>query len=143
MPAKKRVQAGDIIAIPFGEQQVAVAIVLHLSKEIVNGIMVGIYDRCYGSIDEIRVEDLGGDFIDVPNYTGKQMVRDGDWPVIGHRADLLAATPIPELRSANILYHKDTVVRMLSREEERNYPVQGGAGMGYVENQLRKHFAQR
>ncbi|HEX6290919.1 MAG TPA: Imm26 family immunity protein [Herpetosiphonaceae bacterium] len=143
MTTKHQVKEGDIIAIPFDDQRVAAALILHVSKVFRNAILIGIYEQVFPSIDAIDLQTLGGPFIGVPNYTGKQMVRDGDWPVIGNSAALFAAATIPELRVVDTVYYKDTPVRLLSAEEEARYPVHTVAGKGYVEQTLQQHFGKR
>jgi hypothetical protein len=140
MTSRKRVKAGDIIAVSLRENSIAIGMVLYVSKTIRNGIMVGFYNRLFTSIDEVDFTTLGPDFITTPNYTGKQDITTGRWKVIGNRPDLLAKTTIPELRSVSHVYYKDDMVKQISPGEFKNYTELIGQGIVSVENKLRKHF---
>jgi len=136
------VKDGDIVGVPLSEGMVAVGIVLHLSVRVKNGMLIGFYNHLFDSIEDIDVELLEGEFIETPNYTGKQLVTSRRWKVVGNNPELLAEANIPELRAVYTLYHKDEAVRKLSPDELKDYTelrVEGGA---FIEDKLRKHFGE-
>lgn len=139
-----RVKPGDIIAVPLEPELIAVGIILHISKVFNNGIMVGFYDCSLNSLEDIKLEELGGKFIFPPNYTTKQLVTLGPWKWIGHSEELLNSAEIPELIAGYTVYYKDEIVRdMVPREEIKRYASLTGEGGGFVENKLRKYFQQK
>src|SRR4051812_7830714 len=110
MAPRKDVRIGDVLAIPLGDASVAAGVVLHVSKRIRDGIIVGYVDRLFPSIEAIDVGTLDGSFTHGPQYTSAQMVREGDWPVVGQRPDLANPDRVPVLRIATTLYRGDEVV---------------------------------
>lgn len=143
MAKRIRVKPGNLIAIPLEKNLVAVGIILHVSKVFKNAIMVGYYDHPFSSIEDISIEKISGEFIDTPNYTGKQLVTKGPWKLIGHSDELLAVAKIPELAVVHTIYYKDEVVKQYPAEEAetvRKYPVLEGQGGIFVENKLRRYF---
>lgn len=91
------IKAGDIFAVPLDDHMIAAGIVLHVSRYFDNSILVGYFDRRYGSIEEISAGELPARFAFTPNYTGKQMLVSGEWPVIGNRKALIEEAMIPKL----------------------------------------------
>ncbi len=140
--SRTRVKPGDLIGIPLAEDQVAVGLVLHISKVFTGSMLVGYYKQTFPSLEAVRPAVLGGEFIGTPNYTGTEVVRSGDWRVIGHNAELLAAAIIPELRVVGDLYYKDEITRRIPGEEWQQYTELIGQGGGFVESKLRRHFAK-
>lgn len=138
---KIKVRAGDLFCVIPDEGLAVVGIVLHVSKLIKNGILVGFYDQCFESVEDIDIEALRGEFITTPNYTGKQLIAEGRWRIVGHSPALLASARIPELRIVNTVYFKDEVVRQLtSARKFSKYTELSGQGGIFVENILREHF---
>jgi hypothetical protein len=143
MAKRIRVKPGDIFVIPVEENLFGVGIVLHVSKYFRNSIMVGLYDTFFKSAYEIQIERLETRFINTPNYTGKQLLTSGDWPIIGHSERLLLEAPVPELVASYTLFYKDEIVRdMLSLEETRMYPTLLGQGGIYIQDKLRRFFQE-
>ena len=70
MPKRIRVVEGNLIGIPLDNNMVAVGIILHVSREIKDGIMVGYYDQTFPSIQAISIDEIDGDFIDTQKYKG-------------------------------------------------------------------------
>jgi len=136
-----KVKPGDIVGIPLEEKRVAVGMVLHVSTLFKNAIMIGFYNQLFESMEDIDIEALGGEFIETPNYTGKQLITSGRWEVVGNNPKLLAEAAIPQLRVVNTLHYKDQVIRQLSPDEFKEYVEFRGQGGIFVENKLRKHFA--
>src|SRR5947209_6401383 len=102
-----KVGPGDVIAVPLAPNQVAAGLVLHVSKRIRQGMIVGFYDRLFDSPDVVRIDQLGGPFVRMPNYTSTKMVREGIWPIVGHSPELLSDATVPVLRAAYDLYLGD------------------------------------
>ena len=142
---KKRVvvRPGDIIGVRLEEGKVAVGIVLHVSGLFKDAIMIGFYDRLFDSIEDIDVESLGGGFIETPNYTGRQLVTSGRWKIVGNSPTMLAAAHVPELRVVYTLYCKDQVIRQLALDEFKEYAELAGQGGLFIEDKLRRHFAEK
>ena len=135
-----KVVEGDLIAIPLNENVVAVGIILHVSKRIRNGIIVGYYNLIFSSVEAISIDEIGGEFVDTPNYTGKQLVTKGPWQLVGHSDELLASATIPELAVVTTIYYKDEIVHHFTNDEHKAYLTLAVEGGGFVENKLRKHF---
>ena len=136
-----KVKVGDIFAVPLDEQLIAAGIVLHISRYFAGSILVGFFNRRYRSREEIAIQDLRPDFTFTPNYTGKQILTKGDWPIVGNRADLVEQTVIPKLFVVIDVFHGDKVVeRLASLEEAKQYEQLTGWGKGYIENKLRHYF---
>jgi len=140
MSKKTGVKPGDIVAIQLAREEYAVGLVLHVSALFKNAVMMGFYDILFASMEDISIEKLGGDFIDTPNYTGKQLITRGPWKVVGHSAKLLEESTVPELRVAYTLYYKDQALRQISTDEMKDYVALIGQGGLAVENKLRKYF---
>ena len=138
-----KVKEGDIVAIPLEENLFAVGIILHVSKYWRNSIMVGYYDEFFTSLADINIDALGNRFIFTPNYTGKQIITEGDWEIVGHSQKLLSVAEIPELVSVTTVFYKDEVVKRLpSIAATEDYTMLTGQGRIFVENKLRKYFSQ-
>jgi hypothetical protein len=136
-----KTKPGDIIAIVLRSDMIAVGIVLHISKRYRHGILVGYFDRCFSSMEEIDVNTLIPQFAFTPNYTSKRIVELGEWPIIGHSDVLLSKSSVPILVSVTTLFLKDEIVGQLSSvEETKAYEVLAGQGKEFVENRLRSHF---
>jgi hypothetical protein len=105
-------------------------------------MMIGFYDQVFRSLEDVNLDVVGGESIDIPNYTGVQLVTSGRWKIIGNSPELLAAASIPELRVVGSLYYKDTYIRQLSYEELTRYPQYRGQGGLFIENWLREHFTK-
>lgn len=136
-----KVKPGDIIAIVLRSDMIAVGIVLHISKRYRNGMLVGYFDRCFSSMEEIDVDVLIPQFVFTPNYTSKRIVELDEWLVIGHSDALLSKSPVPILVSVTTLFLKDEIVGQLSSvEEAKAYEVLAGQGKAFVEDRLRRHF---
>lgn len=141
--SRKTVKPGDIIAVPLEGLGVAVGLALHVSKHFKNGMMIGFYDQLFDSINQVDIANLGGDFIEVPNYTGVQIIRKGDWKIVGHSPELLATAEIPVLRVVNAIYYKDEIVQqLLPWDEAIKYTPLRGQGKLYVEEKLWSHFTK-
>jgi len=97
MTPRKAIRLGDIIAIPFDTNGVAVAIILHISKYIRNAVMLGIFREIFPTIEQIDPSHVGESFIWTPNYTGRREITDGAWQILAHRPDLVAHFEIPLL----------------------------------------------
>jgi hypothetical protein len=143
MMRSSMIEPGNIVSIPLDEGMVAVGIVLHVSARIKNGVMIGFYDQLFESVEDIDLKALGSEFIEIPNYTSKQLITSGRWKIIGNSPESLAAANISELRAAYTLYYKDEVVRQLSPAELGDYVEIAGQGGSFIEAKLRKHFAGR
>jgi len=139
---RTRVKLGDVVAIPLEESMVAVGIVLHISTVFRGSIMIGFYNESFASIDEIDIGAVGGDFIETPNYTGKQVITSGRWKVVGNNQALLSAANIPQLRVANTLYFKNEIIRQLHTSEFQEYVEVAGQGAFFIEDKLLKHFGK-
>jgi hypothetical protein len=136
-----RIEAGDIIAVPFAKGKVAVGLVLHHSREFFSRcLLVGFCDQVFDSIETIEPENIGGPFIATPQYLHQWSIRKGIWPRIGHREDLLSMVKLPILRVSYDLYQGDTHVGRVGPDELRDYPELGVQGDGYVEGVLQHHF---
>lgn len=136
-----KVKPGDIIAIALRSDMIAIGIVMHISKRYRNGMLVGYFDRCFSSLEEIDIDALNPHFVFTPNYTSKRIVELGEWPIIGHSDVLLSKSPLPTLVSVTTLFLKDEIIGQLSSiEEAKAYEVLAGQGKVFVENRLRKHF---
>jgi hypothetical protein len=136
-----KVKPGDIFLVPLSENSLVIGIVLHVSKVFRNAILVVFFDKLieFSKATEIELERLP--MIDTPNYTGIQMIKQGDWSVVDYRPELIEKIPIPELNAGGTVYYKDEVVKQLRTVEEfRLYPTLRGQGKGAVENKLRRHF---
>lgn len=141
MTKRSRVKLGDIVAIPLDKERFAVGIVLHISTIFKNAIMMGFYKALFKSAENIDIEKLGGEFIETPNYIGKQLITKGPWRVIGNSNRLLVEATIPQLRVAYTLYYKDQELKQLTDNELSKYVALKGQGGAFVENKLRKYFS--
>lgn len=138
---RRRIKEGDVFAIPLDERMVAAGIVMHVSKYFANSILAGYFDRCFDSVEHIPVQDLTAQFAFTPNYTGKQLLARGDWPVIGNRNDLIEQAIIPKLVVITDVFYKDEILeRLPSLEAAKQYERVEGQGKGYVESRLRRYF---
>ncbi len=133
---------GDIVAIPLNQLGYGVGIILHLSSYFKNGMILGLFDQLYQSIEEIDVQRINTSLIDTPNYTSTQIVKKGIWPVVGNNADLASSIGIPLLRVVNTLFQGDEILRQITVEEEQVYTTVLGQGYLSVEEKLRKHFTK-
>ncbi len=140
MAQGKAVKVGDIFCVSLGEKMLVTGIVLHVSKVFKNAMMVGFYDRIFEAPEDIDITALHGEFIDVPNYTGKQLITSGRWKVVGNNLKLLTAVTIPELRVVSHVYYQDTIVRQILPTDYKNYTELRGQGGSFIERKLRKHF---
>lgn len=137
----QKVKPGDIVSIPLTPDAFAAGIVLHVSKEFRNAMMIGIYDKLFLSKLDITSTALPDQFIETPNYTSTQLVTKGDWEVVAHNSKLLEGIPLPKLRAAGTVYRGDEVVEQLhSLQELRRYPEISGQGKIFIERKLRQHF---
>lgn len=143
MSRKLAVEPGDIVAVPLGDKMVAAGIVLHISTVFRGSMMIGFYNKLFTSVEEIDVKTIGGNFIETPNYTGKQLITKGRWKVIGNSQELLEAASIPQLRVVNTLYYKDEIVKQIRISEFKKYVQVAGQGGFFIEDKLRKYFEQQ
>ena len=142
MTKRTLVRPGDLLAIPLDNDWYGAGIVLHVSREFPGAMLVGYYNLSFPSIGAIESAALGGPFVEPPNYTGKSLVREGRWRVVGHSEALLESATIPELRVVGDLYYKDEITRRIPREEWHQYASLGGGGGAFIENQLRKRLVR-
>lgn len=141
MTGKIKIREGDIICIPLKDGFVASGIILHVSRLFPKAVMLGIFDTIFTSMEEIDPDSLTAQFAVSPNYVGKAIIVDGDWPVIGHSQRLLEKSTIPELAMVTTIYYKDEIVKTLdSIKKAQAYPSLAALGKIYVEEMLRKHF---
>src|SRR5438128_4633549 len=98
------------MGVALGDGQVGAGLVLHVSKRIRDGIIVGYFDRLFPSAEAIDIEDLDIPFPHLPQYTAAQIVREGDWPVVGRRPDLTGPGRVPLLRVVAHLYRGDELI---------------------------------
>jgi hypothetical protein len=138
---KRRLNPGDVICVPIADDKVVVGIVLHISNLFRNAVLVGFYKQLFPSCDAVDINLLGGDFIWIPNYTGKKELTDGTWQVIGNSPKLLHVATIPHLVVVSDVYFKDEVIRHLNPDEANKYPILSVAGGGAIEARLKRHFA--
>ena len=138
-----RIQAGDLIAVPFADSTVAVGLVLQRSTGRLKGcLLVGFYDHAFDSADNVAAASIHGPFISTPQYLHQWAVRKGVWPVISHRDDLLAITSLPILRMSYDLYRGDEHVGRVTSGELQQYPELIVRGDGSVVDMLRRHFSR-
>ncbi len=55
---KIKVREGDLFCVVLDESLVVVGIILHISNLLKNSILVGFYDQCFGSVEDIDVKAL-------------------------------------------------------------------------------------
>ena len=103
-------------------------------------MLVGYYKVLFPSVEDVKLDELSGDFIFTPNYTGVMLVKKGFWKVVGHSPTLLSRSVIPTLRVATTLYYKDDIVGHVDMDKIDLYPKYGGEGKLYVENKLQSYF---
>lgn len=137
---KKKIEPGDVIGVPLSDDVAVAGLVLYVSKQFRNGIMVGFYNRPFRSIEDININELAGEFVDTPNYVIKDVITEGDWKRLGHSPDLLHKAVIPELRVAYDIYQGDQLIKKVDLDDFKNYTELGMAGGKFVENRLRKKF---
>lgn len=141
MATRKRIKPGDLFSIPLGKDAVAVAIVLHVSKRFRNGMLVGVYDKVFDSLNTINLDLLPKQFVSTPNYTSTRSITEGHWTIIAHRPELLEGLTIPKLRAAGTVYYKDEIVEQLASVQDlHRYPELLGQGEGALELKLSSHF---
>ena len=143
MSRKVSVHPGDIIAVTLRNTGVVPGLVLHVSKYFRKGMIVGFYDALFPDAAQIHIEELGGPFIETPNYTSVEMVQEGDWPIIGQSAELLSSSNVPTLRVVYDLFLRDDVVGRVAPADAKAYPVLQMMGKVYLENMLARHFRAR
>lgn len=144
-PSKKLpIEEGDIFAIPLEDQKLAAGIVLHVSKYFAGSVLVGYFDRCFCSVEDIVLEDLKAQFAFTPNYTGRPAATIGEWFIVGNRRDLVKESSIPKLVVATDVFFKDEVIeRLPTLEAAKQYEPVRGQGKAFVENKLRAYFQSK
>lgn len=140
---KKRLKLGDIIIIPVHDENnkpifYVPAQVLYISKRYRNVIQLGIY-YVYLSSPETKFE-YPKEFCKLL-YTGKQAIRDGDWPLIDNKPIELAYKNSALREVGGNLYLNDDYIRPLSLDEYDEYEPMAVAGMIAVELELKDIFA--
>ena len=137
-----KVNIGDVFYIKLDEEHYAVGIVMHISRSFKKGVIIGIFDKLVQTISKFEPQEfLSAPFFDSPNYTGIQILKEGDWPIVGNHPELLVEKEIPLLRAGGSVYHKDEVVKVLTNSSElKNYVQLEVQGMFYIENKLCDHF---
>ena len=136
---KNRVNEGMIFCIPLVESKYAIGIVLHVSKLFKRSIIVGFFERIIDELEDAKLLSVDSAFITTPNYTGQQMLRDGDWPIVDMRPDIAVKATIPHLRAGRNIFFKDERVEEDSKDWKLYEPIVS-SGMYAVERKLRRHF---
>jgi hypothetical protein len=140
MANRTHVIPGDILAVPLPENLWVAAIVLHVSKQFRNGIIVGYYDRAFSTKESIQQESLRVPFVWTPNYASVRFLTHGPWRIVGHSDELLNKAELPRLRVVGHLYHGDEVVSWVPAEQWPEYPELTLPGLALAEERLREHF---
>ncbi len=139
---KIKIDVGDGFLIKLDEEYSVLGIVMHISKSFKQSMMIGIFDKLLCIESNIDPQTFAEtQFFDTPNYTGTQLLKKGDWKIVGHFPELLEGKEIPLLRAGGSVYHKDDVVKILTDNSQlRGYVQLKGQGRYSIENKLRRHF---
>ena len=145
MSEKVKPREGDVFSIEIDVSCFVFGVILHLSKEIKDGMLIAIFDKPFNSQDGIV--DLQPDafpLLDVPNYTSKKAFIAENWQILSSRPDISEAIEIPQLIAGNTLYFKDEIVKdPIEPHERKRYRSLSGQGRLFIENKLRKHFLEQ
>jgi len=137
---KLQVRRGDLLWIPVCPDKHAVGIVLHLSKYIRNGMIVGFFHCPFKSEEDVHSAELELSFMETPKWTSQQLVSEGYWKIIGNRNRLLVALPPLFFRIGSSLYQNDTPVGRVDEGQWGQYPELLAWGGKAIENHLRELF---
>ncbi|PHI31737.1 hypothetical protein [Budvicia aquatica] len=134
-----KISVGDVIMIPIAKVGIVPAQVLFVSKKYKNVIQMGVYQTCLtSSNDEFNYSDSFCELI----YTSQEMIKKGDWILIGNH---LVAEQYKDSSLRNVagsLYINDDFIRRLAPDEYSKYPKMLVSGRGAVENRIRKNFPE-
>ena len=142
MTTRVKIKNGDVFRIQLNEKNYTLGIVLHVSKVFKQSALVGIFDRPLSHSSEVDPQSLiNTQFYDVPNYTGTQMMKQGEWPILGNFPEMLKGREIPLLRASYHIYYKDEVIKTLTDPDQlKEYTELQGQGKLYILNKLKHHF---
>jgi len=138
--AKAPLEAGDVIAIPFGEK-FAAAKTLYVSDHVKDVFGFVVFDRVFDSLDSISVEDGPyTEFAEGPNKVKllhadrKNITRRKIWTVVGQLPVTEDDQELLRFGIGGTLYHGNDKIRVFSTVDERmTFPQVKTSGNKLVE----------
>jgi hypothetical protein len=114
--------------------------VLHVSKYIRNGMVIGVFPHLFSSEADVQEAELHPPFVDTPKWTGQLLASPTAWKIIGKLPPEDAARQPAAFRIGPTLYEGDVPVGTLEPEQWNQYPELLVWGKTALENHLEKVF---